>query len=164
MSSPLGSSRSAKFRLLIFILVGLGVVALVQQQILLRRLPQLRSVAIQSIRSGAAALDVRFSRPMNRELVAEKSRLIPAQLHQWFGQQNRFRLLLDPGAVVRSPQQLILAGDDRRGFLCVLARFGGTHVPIFWLWWSPRMESSCSCDARMVDGCLCLQFKSAFFS
>ncbi len=128
MSSPLGSSRSAKFRLLIFILVGLGVVALVQQQILLRRLPQLRSVAIQSIRSGAAALDVRFSRPMNRELVAEKSRLIPAQLHQWFGQQNRFRLLLDPGAVVRSPQQLILAGDDRRG-LPMRARS---------LWWDPR--------------------------
>ena len=77
MSSPFGSSLPGKSQLLIGILAGLGLVALVQQQILLRRLPQLRSVSIQSIRSGAAALDVRFSRPMNRESVAENSRLTP---------------------------------------------------------------------------------------
>ena len=128
MSSPFGSSLPGKSQLLIGILAGLGLVALVQQQILLRRLPQLRSVSIQSIRSGAAALDVRFSRPMNRESVAENSRLTPHQLHQWFGQQDRFRLLLDPEAVILSPQKLNLAGRDRRG-LSIRDRT---------LWWDPR--------------------------
>ena len=75
-SKGLGSS-SAKIRLLSVALMGLGLVALVQQQILLRRPPRLRSVAIQSMRSGAAALDVRFSRTMNRKSVAENSGLFP---------------------------------------------------------------------------------------
>ena len=126
-SKGLGSS-TAKGRLLSVALIGLGVVALVQQQILLRRPPRLRSVAIQSIRSGAAALDVRFSRSMNRTSVAENSRLLPHQPHQWFGQQDQFRLLLDPGALIHSPQQLVLAGHDQRGLA----------LPQRALWWDPR--------------------------
>ena len=126
-SKGLGSS-TAKVRLLSVALIGLGVVALVQQQILLRRPPRLRSVAIQSIRSGAAALDVRFSRSMNRTSVAENSRLLPHQPHQWFGQQDQFRLLLDPGALIHSPQQLVLAGHDQRGLA----------LPQRALWWDPR--------------------------
>ena len=126
-SKGLGSS-TAKLRLLSIALIGLGVVALVQQQILLRRPPRLRSVAIQSIRSGAAALDVRFSRSMNRTSVAENSRLLPHQPHQWFGQQDQFRLLLDPGALIHSPQQLVLAGHDQRGLA----------LPQRALWWDPR--------------------------
>ena len=126
-SKGLGSS-TAKVRLLSVALIGLGVVALVQQQILLRRPPRLRSVAIQSIRSGAAALDVRFSRSMNRTSVAENSRLLPHQPHQWFGQQDQFRLLLDPGALIHSPQQLVLAGHDQRGLA----------LPQRPLWWDPR--------------------------
>ena len=126
-SKGLGSS-TAKVRLLSIALIGLGVVALVQQQILLRRPPRLRSVAIQSIRSGAAALDVRFSRSMNRTSVAENSRLLPHQPHQWFGQQDQFRLLLDPGALIHSPQQLVLAGHDQRGLA----------LPQRALWWDPR--------------------------
>ena len=126
-SKGLGSS-SAKIRLLSVALMGLGLVALVQQQILLRRPPRLRSVAIQSMRSGAAALDVRFSRTMNRKSVAENSGLFPDQPHQWFGQQDQFRLLLDPGALIRSPQRLVLAGDDQRGLA----------LPNHSLWWDPR--------------------------
>ena len=126
-SKGLGSS-TAKVRLLSVALIGLSVVALVQQQILLRRPPRLRSVAIQSIRSGAAALDVRFSRSMNRTSVAENSRLLPHQPHQWFGQQDQFRLLLDPGALIHSPQQLVLAGHDQRGLA----------LPQRALWWDPR--------------------------
>ena len=126
-SKGLGSS-TAKVRLLSVALIGLGVVALVQQQILLRRPPRLRSVAIQSIRSGAAALDVRFSRTMDRKSVAENSRLVPDQPHQWFGQQDQFRLLLDPGAQIRSPQKLVLGGRDQRGLA----------LPKRALWWDPR--------------------------
>ena len=127
--SPKGfGSSMGKLRLLSVALMGLGLVALVQQQILLRRPPRLRSVAIQSIRSGAAALDVRFSRTMNRKSVAENSRLVPHQPHQWFGQQDRFRLLLDPGVLIRSPQKLVLAGDDQRGLV----------LPNRTLWWDPR--------------------------
>ena len=126
-SKGLGSS-TAKGRLLSVALIGLGVVALVQQQILLRRPPRLRSVAIQSIRSGAAALDVRFSRSMNRTSVAENSLLLPHQPHQWFGQQDQFRLLLDPGALIHSPPQLVLAGHDQRGLA----------LPQRALWWDPR--------------------------
>ena len=94
MSSTGFGSSTGKVRLLSIALMGLGLVALIQQQILLRRPPRLRSVAIQSIRSGAAALDVRFSRAMDRKSVAENSRLLPHQPHQWFGQQDQFRLLL----------------------------------------------------------------------
>ena len=127
--SPKGfGSSMGKLRLLSVALMGLGLLALVQQQILLRRPPRLRSVAIQSIRSGAAALDVRFSRTMNRKSVAENSRLVPHQPHQWFGQQDRFRLLLDPGVLIRSPQKLVLAGDDQRGLV----------LPNRTLWWDPR--------------------------
>ena len=126
-SQGIGSSKG-KVRLLRVALMGLGLLALVQQQILLRRPPRLRSVAIQSIRSGAAALDVRFSRTMNRTAVAASSRLSPPQPHQWFGQQDQFRLLLDPGALVRSPQKLVLAGTDQRG-LALSNRS---------VWWDPR--------------------------
>ncbi len=128
MSSKGFGPSTGKVRLLSVALMGLGLVALVQQQILLRRPPRLRSFAIQSIRSGAAALDVRFSRTMNRKSVAENSRLVPHQPHQWFGQQDRFRLLLDPGVLIRSPQKLVLAGDDQRGLV----------LPNRTLWWDPR--------------------------
>lgn len=128
MSSKGVGPSTGKVRLLSMALLGLGLVALVQQQILLRRPPRLRSVAIQSIRSGAAALDVRFSRTMNRASVAENSRLVPHQPHQWFGQQDQFRLLLDPDALIRSPQKLVLAGDDQRGLV----------LPSRSLWWDPR--------------------------
>ena len=128
MSSKGFGSSTGKVRLLSVALMGLGLVALVQQQILLRRPPRLQSVAIQSIRSGAAALDVRFSRTMDRKSVAENSRLVPHQPHQWFGQQDQFRLLLDPGALIRSPQKLVLAGRDQRGLA----------LPNRSIWWDPR--------------------------
>ena len=65
---------------------------------------------------------------MNRTSVAENSRLLPHQPHQWFGQQDQFRLLLDPGALIHSPQQLVLAGQDQRGLA----------LPQRALWWDPR--------------------------
>ena len=138
MSSKGFGASTGKARLLSVALIGLGLVALVQQQILLRRPPRLRSVAIQSIRSGAAALDVRFSRTMDRKSVAENSRLVPDQPHQWFGQQDQFRLLLDPGAQIRSPQKLVLAGRDQRGLA----------LPKRALWWDPRS----TLVAVMVEG------------
>ena len=138
MSSKGFGASTGKVRLLSVALIALGLVALVQQQILLRRPPRLRSVAIQSIRSGAAALDVRFSRTMDRKSVAENSRLVPHQPHQWFGQQDQFRLLLDPGAQIRSPQKLVLAGRDQRGLA----------LPKGALWWDPRS----TLVAVMVEG------------
>ena len=75
--SPASSTRP---RLLIGCLTALAGLALLQQQILLRRPPWLQSVAIQPIRSGAAALDVVFSRPMDRATVAASS-LVPDLPH-----------------------------------------------------------------------------------
>ena len=65
---------------------------------------------------------------MDRNSVAENSRLLPHQPHQWFGQQDQFRLLLDPGAQIRSPQKLVLGGRDQRGLA----------LPKRSLWWDPR--------------------------
>lgn len=124
MTSQLASARP---RLLVGCLATLGGLALLQQQILLRRPPRLQSVAIQQIRSAAAALDVSFSRPMDRASVATSS-LLPDLPHRWFGQQNRLRLLLESAQPVQGPLTLQLRGEDLRQLPLAPQN----------VWWDPR--------------------------
>ena len=120
-------ASSARPRLLLGSLAALAGLAVVQQQILLRRPPWLQSVAIQPLRSGAAALDVIFSRPMDRDTVAASS-LAPDLPHSWFGRQDRLRLLVDSGQPITGPLRLELLGQDLR------------QLPLKKqvVWWNPR--------------------------
>ena len=117
----------ARPRLLFGCLAALAGLAVVQQQILLRRPPWLHSVAIQPLRSGAAALDVTFSRPMNRDTVAASS-LAPDLPHSWLGRQNRLRLLVDAGQPIEGPLRLGLLGQDLRQL----------SLKRQVVWWNPR--------------------------
>jgi len=120
-------ASSARPRLLLGCLAALAGLAVVQQQILLRRPPRLQSVAIQPLRSGAAALDVVFSRPMDRATVAASS-LDPDLPHRWFGRQGRLRLLVNSGRPIAGPLRLDLLGRDLR------------RLPLRSqeVWWNPR--------------------------
>ncbi|MGC6482229.1 MAG: hypothetical protein ACON4T_01465 [Synechococcus sp.] len=94
---------------------GLTTLVLVQQQVLLRRAPRLHSVAVQPLRSGPAALDVRFSRPMQPASVETFSRLHPDLSHRWFGENAAWRLLLDQPDPTAFPLRVDLSGQDLRG-------------------------------------------------
>ena len=122
-----GRFAGSKERWLAVSLTLLAAVALLQQQLLARRPPRLLAVAVQPIRSGAAALDVTFSRPMDRATVAD-SPLEPKYPHRWFGRQDRMRLLLESGDPVSGPVRLDLRGQDLR-------RLPMTPQS---LWWDPR--------------------------
>lgn len=108
-----GRFAQSKGRWLAASLTLLAGVALLQQQLLARRPPRLLAVAVQPLRSGAAALDVTFSRPMDRATVAE-SPLEPESPHRWLGRQTRMRLLLKSGDPVSGPLRLDLRGRDLR--------------------------------------------------
>ena len=99
-------TRSARFPLPRSLLLSLGALAtlvLVQQQVLLQRPPRLRELAIQPLRSGAAALDVRFSRPMRQTSIAAGSILTPPLEHRWFGADDAWRLLIEHCLLYTSP-------------------------------------------------------------
>ena len=121
-------SLAALPRPLLLALAGLTSLVLVQQQVLLRRPPRLRSLAVQPLRSGAAALDVRFSRPMQPGSVPASSRLLPDLSHRWFGENDAWRLLIDQPDQSAFPLQLDLAGQDLRGLALQSRRF----------FWDPR--------------------------
>ena len=93
-------------RSLLFALGGLTLLALMQQQVLLRRPPRLRELAIQPLRSSAAALDLRFSRPMHKASLQANSALTPSLSHRWFGAENAWRLLLDQADADRKSTRL----------------------------------------------------------
>ena len=109
--------------------LGAGaLLVLVQQQILERRPPRLLSLEPQAYSSGPGALDLRFSRPMQRQSLAQQSRLDPPVAHRWLGSDALQRLLLLPDQVVRTPLALRLRGLDRRGLPLQEQRWG----------WDPR--------------------------
>ncbi|MCP9848447.1 hypothetical protein [Cyanobium sp. Morenito 9A2] len=89
--------------------------ALVQQQLLLSRAPRLLGLSPAAASSGPGALELRFSRPMDRDSLARSSRITPTAAHQWLGEGNRPRLLLASGVRVFQPIDLSVAGADRRG-------------------------------------------------
>ena len=100
----------------LWFLLGTGVVlALVQQQLLLRRPPRLLELRTGNASSGPAALDLVFSRPMLRGSLAAASRLQPNLQRQWLGESNPLRLLLSAGQRLQGPLSLWLGGRDLRG-------------------------------------------------
>ena len=97
------------------VLLSAGLLALVQQQWLLRRPPRLDSLGGAAASAGSAALQARFSRPMALESLQQASRLEPARPHRWLGDGEHPQLTLLDQNPVRNPLQLALAGQDRRG-------------------------------------------------
>ena len=116
-----------KRRLYGLLIVASGVL-IAQQQLLLRRPPRLVQIKPQPIHSGSAALDVRFSRPMQRRSVANASVLQPSLKHRWLGTNTPLRLIIDAEQPIKSAVQLTVAGTDQRG---------GSLQPQRW-WWDPR--------------------------
>lgn len=100
-------------RLATLLIISSGAVIL-QQQLLLRRPPRLLELKQQQQQSGSAALDLRFSRAMDRDDVSSESQLTPFVPHRWLGNGNRLRLMIDAGTSVDRPLELNLAGHDRR--------------------------------------------------
>jgi len=94
---------------------GAALLVLLQQQLLERRPPRLLQITPQAYSSGPGALDLRFSRPMQRSSLAAASRLQPPLAHRWLGDEALQRLLLLPDQVVTEPLHLMLSGRDRRG-------------------------------------------------
>jgi hypothetical protein len=102
-------------RPLLILLVGGLILAAVQQQVLLRRPPRLLQISSSTASSGPAALDLRFSRPMQRTSLALFTQISPGLAWRWLGQANPLRLLLLQGQTIKAPLTVLLAGLDRRG-------------------------------------------------
>ena len=115
-------------RLLWILLTSAVAIVVGQQQLMLRRPPRLIQQLPQPIHSGSAALDLSFSRPMERQSVQVASRLTPPLNHRWLGETNPLRLVLDSETPITGPLELQIGGQDRRG----------QSLPIRPLWWEPR--------------------------
>ena len=111
------------------VLIGLATaLVLLQQHLLLRRAPRLNKLETQQVQSGTAALDLQFSRPMDREQLAAESFIQPSLSLRWLGDDNPLRLLIDAEQRITEPIQLNLAGHDQRQ---------QAMTPQTW-WWDPR--------------------------
>jgi len=122
-----------------------ALLALGQQQLLLRRPPRLELLQDAPASSGPAALQARFSRPMATGSLNRDSQLTPPLAHRWRGQGNSLLLTLEPGQRVMAPLELRLAGRDSRGLplqpsgwfwdprpriVAVVSRTGGEQVQV----------------------------------
>lgn len=105
-----------------------AALALVQQQLLRRLPPRLEGLEQAAASAGPAALEARFSRPMDAASIAAASRLQPPLRYRWQGEGSRLRLSLSEGQTVDGPLSLSLAGRDQRGL---------TLPPSTWRW-DPR--------------------------
>jgi hypothetical protein len=105
-----------------------ALLAVIQQQLLLRLPPRLEGLGNAPASSGPAALQARFSRPMDPASLKSGSRLVPPLEHRWLGSGDSLLLSLAEGQTLRQPLQLDLSGKDRRGLALPASR---------WLW-DPR--------------------------
>jgi hypothetical protein len=108
------------------LLLALGLPALlgvVQQQLLQRQPPQLEALRNAPASSGPAALQARFSRPMQAESLERAARLRPALRHRWLGEGNGLLLSLEEGQRIEAPLELELAGRDARGLALPASRW-----------------------------------------
>jgi len=96
------------------LLAGLGM-ALLQQLLLAKRPPRLLELQQAAASSGPAALNLSFSRPMDRASVEEASALSPALRFSIQGKANPLLLLPEAGQRITAPLAVRLAGHDRRG-------------------------------------------------
>ncbi|MCP9888186.1 hypothetical protein KBY96_09635 [Cyanobium sp. ATX 6A2] len=113
------------------LLLALGLPALLvvaQQQLLVRQAPQLEELGNAPASSGPAALQARFSRPMQAASLQQASRLTPPLAHSWLGSGSNLLLSLAEGQRIEAPLELQLAGRDERGL---------TLQPSSWHW-DPR--------------------------
>jgi len=110
------------------VLAGAALLALLQQQLLLRQPPRLEQLRQAPASSGPAALQLRFSRPMTAASLQQASRLEPALPHRWLGQGSSLLLTLQEGQRIQTPLSLWIAGRDPRGLALAPSR---------WLW-DPR--------------------------
>ena len=113
---------------LVIILAATSFLVAAQRQFLLVSPPKLREINIQQIRSGTAALNVLFSRPMKVESVRKHSKIHPEFPHQWLGNGKQLRLLLNSDRLIRQPLRLEIGGVDHRGI----------KLQQHDLWWDPR--------------------------
>ena len=111
-----------------WLLAAAGLLGLVQQQILLRRPPRLVRVQPALASSGPGALDLRFSRPMDRASLQSRTVLLPQLAHSWLGDGQTLRLLLGRTGPLEAPISLKVAGLDQRQVAL---------VPQLWRW-DPR--------------------------
>jgi len=102
-------------RILWLPLLAATLLAGLQQQLLLRRPPRLLEIRGLPPGSGAAALELRFSRPMAVDSLREGLQLQPSLRFQLQGDGQRLRLQLPAGQTIPGPLRLMLAGRDGRG-------------------------------------------------
>jgi hypothetical protein len=114
----MSDARSGRKRAIgpVGLILAAGVVmALVQQQLLLRRPPRLLDVHQAAASSGPAALRLRFSRPMQPGSVTSGTSLFPPLRFAVKGTGNPLLLLPAAGQRILAPLTLRLGGKDRRG-------------------------------------------------
>jgi len=108
-------SAGARRRSLLLALGLPALLAVLQQQLLLRQPPHLETLRPAPASSGPAALQARFSRPMLAASLEQGSRLEPPLAHRWLGSGSSLLLNLQEGERITSPMELQLAGRDPRG-------------------------------------------------
>ena len=101
---------------------------LAQQQLLLRQPPRMLRLVPQQVQSGTAALDLQFSRPIDRARISEATRITPAVPHQWLGETTPLRMVIDADVVLAAPLELSIAGADQRALPLEQQQW----------WWDPR--------------------------
>jgi hypothetical protein len=102
--------------------------AVAQQQLLLRLPPRLEQLQSAPASSGPAALQSRFSRPMQPASLQRQSRLQPPLRHRWLGSGNVLLLSLEAGQRLTDPLHLHLEGEDSRNLALRPSRW----------FWDPR--------------------------
>lgn len=94
---------------------GPALLAVIQQQLLMRQPPRLDTLREAPASSGPAALQARFSRPMQATSLQQSSHLQPPLPHRWLGSGNSLLLNIEEGQRIHGPLELRLAGRDPRG-------------------------------------------------
>jgi hypothetical protein len=92
-----------------------SLLALGQQQLLVRQPPRLQQLQGAVASAGPAALQARFSRPMNTASLEQQSALQPPLAHRWLGRGDSLMLSLNEGQRINAPLQLRIGGQDGRG-------------------------------------------------
>jgi hypothetical protein len=96
-----------------------ALLALIQQQLLLRQPPRLQQLRAAAASAGPAALQARFSRPMNPASLERQSQLRPSLAHRWFGRGDSLLLGLNGGQRIDAPLRLEIGGQDSPGLALV---------------------------------------------
>jgi hypothetical protein len=113
--SPLTIKAAVRNHSLLLALGLPALLAVLQQQLLLRQPPRLEMLRPAPASSGPAALQARFSRPLLTASLEQESTLEPPLRHRWLGSGSSLLLNLREGERITSPLELQLAGRDPRG-------------------------------------------------